>query len=150
MNAGFWIFLLVLGPVLLFVLWLILVETSVRIEPGTLGLGLLRGRSTGRVMGPGRHFMRPWRKVMIQTYPSRELALVAGGLQQSNPDVDYLEEAASVFLGDSAVGARAVHRALPARPSQAADRSRHVRAGGHLVCPARRQPPERDQRMWVE
>ena len=102
MNAGFWIFLLVLGPVLLFVLWLILVETSVRIEPGTLGLGLLRGRSTGRVMGPGRHFIRPWRKVMIQTYPSRELALIAGGLQQSNPDVDYIEEAASVFLGDGA------------------------------------------------
>ena len=51
-------------------------------------------------MGPGRHFVRPWRKVMIQTYPSRELALIAGGIQQSNPDVDYLEEPASVFLGD--------------------------------------------------
>jgi len=99
-NAGFWIFLLVLGPVLLFVLWLVLIETSVRIEPGTLGLALVRGRSTGKVMGPGRHFIRPWRKVMIQTYPSRELALIAGGIQQSNPDVDYLEEPASVFLGD--------------------------------------------------
>jgi regulator of protease activity HflC (stomatin/prohibitin superfamily) len=100
-NAGFWIFLLVLGPVLLFIVWLILLETSVRIEPGTLGLALLRGKSTGKVMGPGRHFMRPWRKVMIQSYPSRELALIAGGLQQSNPDVDYVEEPASVFLGDS-------------------------------------------------
>ena len=101
MNAGFWIFLLVLGPVLLFIVWLVLLETSVRIEPGTLGLALLRGRSTGKVMDPGRHFVRPWRKVMIQTYPSRELALIAGGVQQSNPDVDYVEEAASVFLGDS-------------------------------------------------
>jgi len=101
MNAGFWIFLLVLVPVLLFVLWLVLLETSVRIQPGTLGLALLRGKPTGKVMGPGRHFIRPWRKVMIQTYPSRELALIAGGLQQSNPDVDYIEEAASVFLGDS-------------------------------------------------
>ena len=62
MNAGFWIFLLVLGPVLLFILWLILLETSVRIEPGTLGLALLRGKSTGKVMGPGRHFVRPWRR----------------------------------------------------------------------------------------
>ena len=100
MNAGFWIFLLVLGPVLLFILWLVLIETSVRIEPGTLGLALVRGRSTGKVMGPGRHFIRPLRKVMVQTYPSRELALIAGGIQQSNPDVDYLEEPAAVFLGD--------------------------------------------------
>ena len=100
MNAGFWIFLLVFGPVIVFVVWLVLLETSVRIEPGTLGLALVRGRSTGRVMGPGRHFIRPWRKVMIQTYPSRELALVAGGLQQSNPEVDYIEEPVSAFLGD--------------------------------------------------
>ncbi len=100
MNAGFWILLLILGPVLIFIVWLILLETSVRIQPGTLGLALLRGKSTGNVMGPGRHFIRPWRKLMIQTYPSRELALIAGGLQQSNPEVDYIEEPASVFLGD--------------------------------------------------
>lgn len=100
MSAGFWIFLLVLGPVLLFILWLVLLETSVRIDPGTLGLALVRGRSTGKVMDPGRHFVRPWRKVMIQTYPSRELALIAGGIQQSNPEVDYIEEPASVLLGD--------------------------------------------------
>lgn len=100
MSAGFWIFLLVLGPVLLFIVWLVLLETSVRIDPGVLGLALVRGRSTGKVMGPGRHFMRPWRKVMIQTYPSRELALIARGVQQSNPEVDYTEEPASVLLGD--------------------------------------------------
>ena len=40
---------------------------------------------------------------MIQTYPSRELALVAGGAQQANPDVDYLDEAVSVFLSDQAM-----------------------------------------------
>ena len=136
MNAGFWIFLLVLGPVLLFIVWLVLLETSVRIEPGTLGLALLRGKSTGKVMGPGRHFMRPWRKVMIQTYPSRELALIAGGLQQSNPDVDYIEEAASVFLGDSSSARGAVHRSLPADPRQAAGRPRHrtVRRASGRCC----------------
>ena len=100
MSPGFWILLLVLGPVLIFILWLVLIETSVRIEPGTLGLALIRGKSTGQVLTPGRHFVRPWRKLMIQTYPSRELALIAGGLQQSNPEVDYIEEPASVFLGD--------------------------------------------------
>ena len=102
-NVGVWVLLLVLVPSVLVVLWVLLVETSVRVEPGTLGLALVRGKSTGRTMTPGRHFMMPWRKVMIQTYPSRELALVAGGIQQSNPDVDYLDEPVTVFLADHSV-----------------------------------------------
>jgi regulator of protease activity HflC (stomatin/prohibitin superfamily) len=102
-NAATWILLLILAPTILFVIWLVLLETSVKIEPGTIGLALLRGKSTGRTLTPGRHFVRPWQKVMIQTYPSRELALVAGGIQQANPDVDYLDTAVSVFLSDQAV-----------------------------------------------
>ena len=103
MNAATWILILILAPTLLFIVWLVLLETSIRIAPGTLGLALVRGKSTGRTLTPGRHFIRPWRKVMIQTYPSRELALVAGGIQQSNPDVDYIDEPVSVFLSDQAV-----------------------------------------------
>lgn len=103
MNVGIWVLILVLVPSLLVIVWLVLVETSVRVEPGTLGLALVRGKSTGRTMTPGRHFMLPWRKVMIQTYPSRELALVAGGIQQSNPDVDYLDEPVTAFLADQSV-----------------------------------------------
>lgn len=102
MNAGTWILVLILAPTLLFVIWLVLLETSVKIDPGTIGLALLRGKSTGRTLMPGRHFVRPWQKVMIQTYPSRELALVAGGVQRANPDVDYLDEPVSVVLGDHA------------------------------------------------
>ena len=52
MNAGFWIFLLVLGPVLLFILWLVLIETSVRIEPGTLGLAPAPRQVDGQGDGP--------------------------------------------------------------------------------------------------
>ena len=103
MNAATWILILVLAPTLVFIIWLVLLETSVKIDPGTIGLALLRGKSTGRTLTPGRHFIRPWRKVMIQTYPSRELALVAGGVQQANPDVDYLDEPVSVFLSDHAL-----------------------------------------------
>ena len=68
---------------------------------------------------------------MIQTYPSRELALIAGGLQQSNPDVDYIEEAASVFLGDSS-SARVqytVRCQLDPRPSCRASTTRTARKG---------------------
>ena len=111
MNAATWILILVLAPTLVFIIWLVLLETSVKIDPGTIGLALLRGKSTGRTLTPGRHFIRPWRKVMIQTYPSRELALVAGGVQQANPDVDYLDEPVSVFLSDQRVGRGQLHRA---------------------------------------
>ena len=62
-------------PTVLFIVWLVLLETSVKIDAGTIGLALLRGKSTGRTLTPGRHFIRTWRKVMIQTYPSRESAL---------------------------------------------------------------------------
>lgn len=103
MNAATWILILILAPTVLFIVWLVLLETSVKIDAGTIGLALLRGKSTGRTLTPGRHFVRPWQKVMIQTYPSRELALVAGGAQQANPDVDYLDEAVSVFLSDQAM-----------------------------------------------
>jgi len=102
-NAATWILILILAPTVLFIVWLVLLETSVKIDPGTIGLALLRGKSTGRTLTPGRHFIRPWRKVMIQTYPSRELALVAGGVQQANPDVDYLDTPASVLLSDQAM-----------------------------------------------
>jgi len=101
-NTATWILVLILAPTVLFIVWLVLLETSVKIDPGTIGLALLRGKSTGRTLTPGRHFIRPWRKVMIQTYPSRELALVAGGVQQANPDVDYLDTPVSVLLSDHA------------------------------------------------
>lgn len=102
MSPAVWILLLIIGPIILFIVWLVLLETSIRVEPGTLGLLLVRGRATGRAMTPGRHFIRPWRKGQIQTYPSRELALVAGGTHQSNADVDYIDLPVGVRLGDHA------------------------------------------------
>ncbi len=100
MSPAVWIFLLVLVPIVGFIVWLVLLDTSIRIEPGTLGLLIVRGRATGRAMTPGRHFVRPWRKGVIQTYPSRELAFVAGGGHMSNPDVDYIDEPLKVTLAD--------------------------------------------------
>ena len=102
MNAATWILILILAPTVLFIIWLVLLETSVKIDAGTIGLALLRGKSTGRVLTPGRHFIRPWQRLMIQKYPARELALVAGGVQQANPDVDYLDPPVHVLLSDHA------------------------------------------------
>ncbi len=81
----------------------VLLETSISVDPGTIALLLKRGRATGRALPPGRHFIVPWRKVMVQTYPSRELALVVGGGTVGDPRVEYLDEPLPVHLGDRAV-----------------------------------------------
>jgi regulator of protease activity HflC (stomatin/prohibitin superfamily) len=82
------------------VAWLVLLATSFRVEPGTVVLLLKQGRPTGRVVGPGRHFIQPWRKVLVQVYPARELALVAGGSASSDERVDHLDAALRVHLAD--------------------------------------------------
>ena len=80
--------------------WLLLLATSFRVEPGTVVLLLKQGRATGRVVGPGRHFIQPWRKVLVQVYPARELALVAGGPASPDERVDHLDPALRVYLAD--------------------------------------------------
>jgi regulator of protease activity HflC (stomatin/prohibitin superfamily) len=96
-----WIVLGVL-VVALVVMWLVLVETSILVEPGTIALLLKRGKATGRALEPGRHFIAPWRKVMVQIYPSRELAFVAGGRAASDPRVEFVDDPLRLHLGDKA------------------------------------------------
>ncbi len=86
--------------VVLLVVWFVLVETSIEVEPGTLALLLKRGAATDRALAPGRHFIQPWRKAMVEVYPSRELALVAGGLASGDERVDTAEAPLRLHLGD--------------------------------------------------
>jgi regulator of protease activity HflC (stomatin/prohibitin superfamily) len=86
--------------ILAFVVWLVLIETSIRVEPGTLALLLRRGAATSRALGPGRHFIQPWRKAMVQIYPSRELALLAGGAASGDTSVDATDAPLRLHLGD--------------------------------------------------
>lgn len=74
--------------------------TTVAIAPGTLALLLRRGKATRRVLEPGRHFLPPWRKAMVETYPSRELTLVAGGAAASEPSVEWSDDPLRLHLGD--------------------------------------------------
>jgi regulator of protease activity HflC (stomatin/prohibitin superfamily) len=99
-GAVFWISGLISLMVLAFVVWFVLLETSIVVEPGTLVLLLKRGAATDRALGPGRHFMQPWRKAMVEVYPSRELALVAGGLSSADERVDNPEAPLRLHLGD--------------------------------------------------
>lgn len=102
MNAAAWIAILVGGAVAVFAVWLVLLETSIRVEPGTLALLLKRGKATGRAVGPGRHFVAPWSKLTMQVYPSRELVVAAGGPPSTDPRVEYVDDPLEVTLGDRA------------------------------------------------
>lgn len=100
MEPAVWIAIL-LGLVALVVLvWIVLIQTSIRVEPGTLALLLKRGKATRRALEPGRHFIQPWRKAMVQVYPSRELALVAGGPTTGDQRVELGDDPLRLLLGD--------------------------------------------------
>jgi regulator of protease activity HflC (stomatin/prohibitin superfamily) len=99
------IFLIVLVPLLGMLLWVVLDESIVRIEPGRLGLLLVRGRPTDTALEPGVHFVPALRRRMVQAYPSLELSYRAGdgdgggeptALERSGPPL-------RVNLGDRSV-----------------------------------------------
>jgi len=98
MDTAVWI--VVLGVIVVVGIWVLLIQTSVRIDPGTLALLLKRGKATSRALEPGRHFIQPWRKATVQVYPSRELALVAGGPVIGDQRVDLADEPLRLHLGD--------------------------------------------------
>jgi regulator of protease activity HflC (stomatin/prohibitin superfamily) len=79
-----------------------LLATAIIVAPGTIALVLRRGKATGRALSPGRHFVAPWQKVNLQTYPSRELAFVAGGPSIPDPRVEQPDAPLRVHLGDKA------------------------------------------------
>jgi regulator of protease activity HflC (stomatin/prohibitin superfamily) len=103
MSTAFWVGLVILVPVIGFVAWLLLVDASVRIEPGTVGLLLRRGKATNRALAPGRHFVVPFQKLMVQTYPSRELSYVAGGSSGATTETDMIDSTLRLQLGDRTV-----------------------------------------------
>jgi hypothetical protein len=75
-----WIIFLVMAITLLGVIaYVAFDESFVKIEPGTLGLLLVHGRATKRVLEPGPHWVPALRRRMVQPYPSVELSFSADG-----------------------------------------------------------------------
>jgi hypothetical protein len=99
------IFLLVVVPLLGLLLWAVLDESIVRIEPGKLGLLLVRGKATDKALDPGVHFVPALRRRMVQEYPSLELSYRAG--DDSAPvavnDLERPGPSLRVNLGDRSV-----------------------------------------------
>jgi hypothetical protein len=76
--VGWIIFLAIAVPLLGIVAWLLFEDSFVRIEPGQLGLLLIRGRATDKALDPGPHWVPALRRRMVQIYPSLELTFRAG------------------------------------------------------------------------
>lgn len=136
MNAAVWIAILAGGAIALFVAWLVLLETSIRVEPGTLALLLKRGKATGRAVGPGRHFVTPWSKLTMQVYPSRELTLVGGGPPTTDPRVEYVDDPLAVILADRAAATVSYTARCQLEPTSLKDV--HDRFGPEGIWPALR------------
>jgi SPFH domain / Band 7 family len=74
-SSSAWVVLLVIGvPLIGFLLYLLFDESFVRIEPGTLGLLLVKGRATDKTLLPGPHWVPSLRRMSVMEYPSLELS----------------------------------------------------------------------------
>jgi regulator of protease activity HflC (stomatin/prohibitin superfamily) len=104
MSLGHWIVALVFVLPMLAALGYALFEGSfVRIPPGRLGLLLVKGRSTDKVLEPGAHWVPALRKRMAVQYPALEQAYRAGGPESASAGPDEASgPALRVTLGDRA------------------------------------------------
>ena len=81
MSTLAWIiFLILILPAIGLLVWIILAASLVRVPSGSLGLVMSRGKATDRTLPPGGHFVFALRRVIIEEYPSVELAYRADGL----------------------------------------------------------------------
>jgi SPFH domain / Band 7 family len=97
---GWVIFVVVAAVAIVVVTWLLFDNSFVRIEPGHLGLLLVQGRATDKVLRPGPHIVLAIRRRMVETYPSLELAYRAGGAGADTSDLEHAGPAVRGVLGD--------------------------------------------------
>jgi regulator of protease activity HflC (stomatin/prohibitin superfamily) len=106
MTMAWIVFLVVALPLLGFLVWLLLASSFTRVEPGKLGLLLVRGKATDTALLPGAHFVPAFRRRMVQVYPSNELSYRAGDPEIVETSESGLERGGpwlQVMLGDRAV-----------------------------------------------
>lgn len=89
MSLGGWIVLIVFVlPMVGFLIYAVVEGSFVRIPPGKVGLMLIKGRSTDKVLEPGPHWVPALRKRQAVLYPSLEQSFRAGGhdVASTGPD----------------------------------------------------------------
>lgn len=101
---GWIVFLAVAVPLVVFFAWMILDGALVQIPSGRLGLLLVKGRATDKVLDPGPHWVPALRKRMVEEYPSVEMVYraVPGAGVPAGPSGDLVVTgpAPEVTLGD--------------------------------------------------
>lgn len=143
---GWVVFLAIAIPLIAVVVWAVLDDSFVQVEPGQLGLLLVRGRATDRALEPGMHWVPALRRRMLQTYPSTELSFRA-----SDPDghragtsLECVDSAPHVLLGDRVVAA--VDYTIRFQLATDQLRSIHERFGPHGIWAAVRDESARTVR----
>ncbi len=89
----------VVVPLVAFGVWQLVQEGLVRVPSGTVGILIVRGKATSRVLTPGTHWVWPFRQQFIQGYPLRDLTYLAaddGAVEAT----DYADPPVRARLGD--------------------------------------------------
>jgi hypothetical protein len=103
-DVGWIIFLAIAVPLVAVVAWAVFDDSLVQIEPGQLGLLLVRGRATDRALEPGPHWVPALRRRMVQPYPSLELSFRTGTAPAvSTSELERTGPALHLMLGDRAL-----------------------------------------------
>lgn len=95
------VFLVIGVPLLAFAVWQLLQEGLVRIDSGSVGLLIVRGKASDRILTPGSHFVFPFRHQMIQGYPIRELTYLTTD-DGAVDELDFSDPPLRARLGDRA------------------------------------------------
>jgi regulator of protease activity HflC (stomatin/prohibitin superfamily) len=98
------IFLIVLVPFLAILVWIASTDSLINIPPGRVGLLLVSGRATDKVVLPGLHWVPRLRKRMVAEYPSLELSLraIPDGEEGEPKELDRTGPGVHAVLGDRA------------------------------------------------
>ena len=92
------IIVLVVVPLVVFGVWQFLQLALVRIQSGSVGILIVRGKVSDRVLTPGVHFVWPFRQTGIQGYPLRELTYITS--DGAADETDYADPPLAACLGD--------------------------------------------------
>src|SRR5207344_1402597 len=72
--AGWMIFIAIVVPIVGALIYFLADDALIRVDPGKLGLLVIKGRATDKTLQPGPHFVPAFRRMTVEEYPSLELS----------------------------------------------------------------------------
>ena len=103
--AGWMIFIAIVVPIVGALIYFLADDALIRVDPGKLGLLLIKGRATDKTLLPGPHFVPAFRRHSVEEYPSLELSYRAGDfdpLSHVESDFQHTSSPVRSILGDGA------------------------------------------------